>query len=89
MQDPYAEYPSFPGRSESRMTSFGAVPAVIVGLDQADAAVGTAAADLLGDIGDPRAIEPLRKAAATGRSGVREAAAGALAKIEGKKLGRG
>jgi HEAT repeat protein len=48
------------------------------------AAVGTAAAGLLGEIGDPRALEPLRKAATAGRSGVWEAAAAASEKIEKK-----
>jgi hypothetical protein len=61
-----------------------AVTALIVGLDHADAAVGTAAAGLLGEIGDPRALEPLRKAATAGRSGVWEAAAAASEKIEKK-----
>jgi HEAT repeat protein len=66
-----------------------AAAALIAGLDHADVAVGAAAAELLGEIGDPRAIEPLRKAATAGRMSIREAAAGALAKIEGKKLGQG
>jgi hypothetical protein len=46
------------------------------------------AADALGMIGDPRAVEPLVKALGNGNSGLRRSAARALQKITGQEFGR-
>jgi HEAT repeat protein len=70
------------GRRRARL----AVPYLIAALDEGDDVAG-AAAEALGDIGDERAIEPLRRTAASDDPPAQQSAENALAKLSGGRSG--